>query len=86
MNAAHRNYRQSHADLLALQAARRAAELREVAEAAPPQAAPPSPQRAEKEAVSPKLASFCENGNSRPEPASPAPPEASIDVPNNPAA
>ena len=69
MNAAHRNYRQSHADLLALQAARRDAEAREAAEVAQPHPQPvaPSPQPAENEAAPPKLGSFCQTPISVPQ-------------------
>jgi hypothetical protein len=66
INAAHRNYRQSLADLTARQEARRTAELREPAvpaqprpAALPAQAVAPPPQPAETECTSAELASFC---------------------------
>jgi hypothetical protein len=65
INAVHRNYRQSLADLTSRQEARRAAELREPAPEPPrpaapqPQPAAPSPQPAETEAAYAQLGSFC---------------------------
>src|ERR1041385_2703195 len=54
INATHRNYRQTLADLTARQEARRAAELREAA----PQAPEAASQLIEKEPASPKWGSF----------------------------
>jgi hypothetical protein len=74
INAAHRNYRQSLADLTARQEARRAAEVRkpaapELAQAAPPpqQPAAPPPQAAETEPASEQLGSFRQHPDSAPE-------------------
>src|SRR5437764_2146339 len=58
INAAHRNYRQSLADLTARQEARRAAELRESTAPDAPQPAPLPPQPAEAEPGSAELGSF----------------------------
>jgi hypothetical protein len=63
INAAHRNYRQSLADLTARQEARRAAELRQPAA----QPAPALPQAVEIEADYPELGSFCQPPVSSPE-------------------
>jgi hypothetical protein len=70
INAAHRNYRQSLADLTARQEARRAAELRQPA-------APPAPQPAETEPASAELGSFCKPPV--------APPDAPENTPADPA-
>jgi hypothetical protein len=65
MNAAHRNYRQSHADLIALQAARRAAEAAQSRR----QPAAVSLEPAETKPGSSELGSFCQTENSLPAPA-----------------
>src|SRR5689334_6510377 len=76
INAAHRNHRQSLANLAARQEARRVAELREAAVPAqpqpvapPPQTVPPPSQPLETQPASTELGSFCKS----PAAASPAP-------------
>jgi hypothetical protein len=76
INAAHRNYRQSLADLVARQEARRAAELREPPVPAQPQPAPLPPQPAETEPASAELGSFC-----KPPVAAPPAPEIALPEP-----
>jgi hypothetical protein len=69
INAAHRNYRQSLADLTARQQARRAAEAAEAARPEPRTAPLPLPQPADSEPLPAELGSFC----NAPESAPPAP-------------
>jgi hypothetical protein len=74
INAAHRNYRQSLADLTARQEARRAAEAAQTARPETRTAPPPPPQPAESEPAKPELGSFCQ-------PAIASPDEANLSIP-----